>query len=368
MRAINGAGLGQLAGLKRMEYMSEDTKEEAAPSTQTAEMETNLSEIIGEVVSPESEAPESTPGLEPVVDTPEEPVLSQDEEAAPEEGAAKEESGDGDLSPDVQRAIDKRIAKAVAKQKTAEERASEAEAMMEEMSGKLEELKERPSLPDDKQDSNSPVVKAKSLNELHQEAQRAEQLLDWSDDMLMQLKSDPDGVTEELKKQKVDLRDSYGEEDYSSERVDLFLSKLRRNADRTLRREVPERKGYLEAKEASDARAKEIFPWMEDEGSQLYKDAQDVMNTLPEIQRLPHHKTAAGVFALGLEQLRQIESEQKSNRTKGAVPPSVQPGAPAAAPPVEPNAAPDKGNDALKSWSQTGNEGDFDKFIGTIID
>jgi hypothetical protein len=351
-----------------MGNMSEDTKEEAAPSTQTAEMETNLSEIIGEVVSPESETPELAAEPEPVADTPEEPVLSQDEEVAPVEGAAKEESGDGDLSPDVQRAIDKRIAKAVAKQKTAEERASEAEARLDELSGQLEELKDRPSLANDKQSKDSPVTKAKSLEELHHESQRAEQLLDWSDDMLMKLKSDPDGVSEELRKQKVDLRDQHGEEDYSSEQMDIFLSGLRRSADRTLRRDVPERKGYLEAKEVSDARAKEIFPWMEDEGSQLYKDAQDVMNTLPEIERLPHHKTAAGVFALGLEQLRQIESEQKSNRAKSSEPPSVQPGAPAAAPPVEPNAAPDKGNDALKSWSQTGNEGDFDKFIGTLID
>ena len=349
--------------------MSEDTKEEAAPSNQTAEMETNLSEIIGEVVSPESEAPEPAVESEPVVDTPEEPVLSQDEEAAPPaEGEPKEESGDGDLSPDIQRAIDKRIAKAVAKQKTAEERASEAEAKVDELTGMVEELKDKPYLASDKQDNASPISKAKTLEELHREAQRAEQLLDYSDDMLIKLKSDPDGVAEELRKQKVDLRDQHGEEDYSSEQMDIFLTGLRRSADRTLRRDVPDRKGYLEAKEISDARAKEMFPWMEDESSQLYKDAQDVMNTLPEIERLPHHKTAAGVFALGLKQLRQIESEQKSNRAKSSEPPSVQPGAPAAAPPVEPNAPSDKGSDALKSWSQTGNEGDIEKFIGTLVE
>lgn len=346
-----------------MVNMSDKADGEAAPPNETAELESNISDIIGEVISEESEAPVEQSAE---ADVPSEPVLSQDENATPETGDAKEESGDGDLSPDIQRAIDKRIAKAVAKQKAAEEASSEAQSTIDELQSQLDDARNQPGLKTDKP-SKGPIQKAKNLNELDSEAQRAEQVLDWSDDMLMQLKSEPEKVADELKKQKVELHDEYGEEDYSSEKMDVFLSKLRRNADRTLRREVPERRDYLEQKEQSESRLKDIFPHYEDENSQFYKDAVDVMNTLPEIERLPHHKTAAGVFALGLEQLRQIESEQKANRNRSSSLPPQQPGAPAAAPAVEPNAVGDGGNSALKSWSETGDEGEFDKFIETLV-
>lgn len=355
-----------------MDDMTEEANGVAEPQPETAEtgMEASLTEIIDEVVSPENEAPEPAPAKEPAPEktSSEELVLSQEDSASPEPEGEPEAKGEGELSPDVQRSIDKRIAKVVAKQRTAEERASEAETRAEELSAQLDELKDQPSLREPVESGSNPVSRAKTLDELAKEAGRAEQVLDWSDDMLMQLKSDPDQVADELKKQKVDLRDQYGEEDYTSERMDLFLSQLRRKTDKTLRRSVPERQQYLEAKEVSDSRAKDLFPWMGDESSQLNQDAEDVMNTLPEIKRLPHHKTAAGVFALGLEQLRKIEADQKSNRKRSAEAPSSQPGAPAAAAAVDPSAQPELGAKALKSWSESGETKDFDKFIGTLIE
>lgn len=356
----------------RMDDMTKEATGVAEPQPETAEtgLEATITEILDEVIQPENEAPEPAPETElaPEKMPSEELVLSQEDSASPEPEREPEAKEEGELSPDIQRSIDKRIAKVVAKQKTAEERASEAETKAEELSAQLEELKDQPSLREPMESGSNPVSRAKNLDELSKEANRAEQVLDWSDDMLMQLKSDPDQVAGELKKQKVDLRDQYGEEDYTSERMDLFLSQLRRKTDKTLRRSVPERQHYLEAKELSDARAKDLFPWMGDESSQLNQDAEDVINTLPEIKRLPHHKTAAGVFALGLEQLRKIEAEQKGNRKRSAEAPSSQPGAPAAAAAVEPNAQPEKGQKALKSWSESGRPEDFDKFIGTLIE
>jgi murein DD-endopeptidase MepM/ murein hydrolase activator NlpD len=363
-----------LRGKKRMEDMADKTTGAAdtPPETADVELEASVASIISEVVLPEGEAPEPAP--EPQAEVPvqeadasDEPVLSQEISAPPEREEAKEESGDGDLSPEIQRAIDKRIAKAVAKQKSAEERASDAEAKTEELNSKLDELKDQPTLAEQTSRGESPVDRVQTLEDLKKEEQRAEQILDWSDDMLMQMKSEPDAVAEELKKQKVDLRDSYGEDDYTPERMDLFLSQLRRNADRNLRKSVPERRQYLETKKVSDAQGKELMPQMEDESSQFYQDTVDVMNTLPELTRLPHHKTAAGVFALGLEQLRQIEAEQKSNRAKSAEPPSSQPGIPSAAPAVESSAQPEKGANALKSWKESGEPEDFDKFIETLV-
>ena len=372
-----GKSNGLLAWLKRMDVMSEKPKGEAEPPVETAdaaELEASVSDIIGEVVlSGEGEAPGAEPGpAASVKETVEEvdsseSVLSQEISAPSEKEEAKEEGGDGDLSPEIQRAIDKRIAKAVAKQKSAEERASEAETKAEELSSELEDIKDQPMLGETSGTKSGPVGRAKTLPDLQKEEKRAEQVLDWSDDMLMQLKAEPETVEAELKRQKVDLRDTYGEEDYSPERMDMFLSELRRNTDRTLRRQVPERREYLELKEASDAQAKDLMPWLDDENSRQYKDVQDVMNTLPEITKLPHHKTAAGVFALGLEQLRQIEAEQKSGRARDTQPPSAQPGAPAAAPAVEPNAQSDNGADALKSWRESGESEDFDKYIDTLV-
>jgi len=357
--------------------MSEEPKGEAAPPVETADaadLEASVSEIIEEITLPEGKTPEAEPAPaapepEPAkeVDSSEESVLSQEVSVPPEKVEAKEEGGDGDLSPEIQRAIDKRIAKAVAKQKSAEERASEAETKAEELSSELDELKDQPMLVETSDAKSGPVERAKTLPDLQKEVKRAEQVLDWSEDMLMQLKAEPETVEAELKRQKVDLRDSYGEEDFSSERMDVFLSELRRNMDRTLRRQVPERRQYLETKEASDAQAKELMPWLDDENSRQYQDVQDVMNTLPEITKLPHHKTAAGVFALGLEQLRQIEAEQKSGRARDTQLPSSQPGAPAAAPAVEPNAQSDKGDEALKSWRESGEPEDFDKYIDTLV-
>jgi len=280
--------MARLRGLKRLDVMSEETKGEAEPPVETAdavELEASVSEIIGEIVlSEEGETPEvvpepAAPAEEPAkeVDTSEELVLSQEESAPPEKAEAKEEGGDGDLSPEIQRAIDKRIAKAVAKQKSAEERAGEAETKAEELSSELEELKDQPMLVEASGTKSGPVERAETLQALQKEEQRAEQVLDWSDDMLMQLKAEPETVEVELKRQKVDLRDNYGEEDYSAERMDRFLSELRRNTDRTLRRQVPQRRQYLEMKEASDAQAKDLMPWLDDENSKQYQDAQDVI-------------------------------------------------------------------------------------------
>lgn len=88
------------------------------------------------------------------------------------------------------------------------------------------------------------------------------------------------------------------------------LKRLRRLAQDALSEHVPRRREFLQREAAESQTAEEQFPWLKDPKSEDYKSFREVVNTLPEIKRLPHWKGIAAIFVTGM---RAMAGKSKSN-------------------------------------------------------
>ena len=350
------------------------------PETVEAKAAPSIEGIISEMVMPEGEKSggEEPPGESAATET----VLSQDEVEPEASGETKEKSEDwtSALPPEVQHRVDKRIGKEVAKRKSeAEKRESaegaarderlsrlELESENQELRAQLEERGERATAPDPSPTSgDGPASTISTIAEWNKASEQAEGVLDFVDSALEQMLDDPEKVADQLREHKVELKDSYGEEDYSRERMEQHLLKIRRAADKMVRRHLPARKTYLDNQAVADEQADKLFPWLRHEDSREFAIAQDVLNTLPEIKRLPHWKMTQGVYVLGLQELEKMMTGKAPKSSAKSSPPPSQPGAPAVA--SAPTGKPNDADDATKTWAETGSDKAFEKYLNDEI-
>lgn len=106
------------------------------------------------------------------------------------------------------------------------------------------------------------------------------------------------------------------------------LKQLRRIAQDALTDHVPQRMEFLKREATESASAEERFPFLKDPKSADYKKWREVVQTLPEIKRLPHWKGVAAIFVQGLKVVQGNQnSATKNGGTTAKKPGAKLPGA-----------------------------------------
>lgn len=215
------------------------------------------------------------------------------------------------LTQEVQERINRRIGKEVAKTK-AERIAREAlETELAEAKARLEQAPAASTV-----DRDVPLANIHDPAKLDAEKVKAEQALEQSEDLLLTLEDDPSGVEKALRAAKIELKDENGEDDFSEARMKKFLRGVKTNADRTLRRAIPERARFIEKANQFAGQAMELMPELKDAKSPRAQMFRKVLSENPELQRQPEWALKTAVAVLGMERL----NEMLAAKTKAKAP------------------------------------------------
>ena len=208
----------------------------------------------------------------------------------------------GQLPADVQDRVNRRIGKEVAKSKAAAEQAQQLTAEVEQLRQQLTQRQARPDVP-----TAGPLEAVVDKATLQAAITNAETALDQADDLMFQLESDPAGVEQVFRKGGLVLKNEAGEEDYSPARMKAQLTAIRRNADRTLRRDVPKRVEFLNTSEAYANEVKAVLPEIFEKGSERRKLFDTTVAAAPWLKSRPSWVREAAVYALGLEAYQKLQ-------------------------------------------------------------
>lgn len=312
-----------------------------------AETTAQLNEMFSLTPAVEETQPasEETEDQTEETETTEEPKETTEEAEETEETEEKAESG-----------WQKRLNREVRKTKEAKEALEAERNRVRELETRIAELETaQPAAPTQ---ANVPLADVQSTDQLQVIADQAEAAMEHADTLLIRLRRNPDSVAEQLKAAKVALKDDQGQEDYSPERMEEFLLGVKRNADRTLRRDVPRRADYLRAQQANEAKAEELFPFWKDRTSEDYSQAMAVIKTVPAIKALPHWKIAVGVYVEGLKALKARRAGIGKPSAQPKTVPSKQPSSPPSAP-SRPSARDTALTSRLKRFQETASPNDL---------
>jgi hypothetical protein len=232
-------------------------------------------------------------------------LQSQQAEPAPqgEDHLAEDAELKGKLDAATQDRINKRIGKEVAKTKEAKEAAEQAQAKITELEAKLAS---KPAVSPDVPTAGplSQVVDEAGLKKVITDANAA---LDQAEDLMTQLEMDPAGVEKLLRELKVELKAADGTEDYSPGKMGSFLKTIQANANRVLRREVPQRAEMLKQADAYAQEALTILPELKDPKSARKLAFNSVLENAPWLKQQPHWPRTAAIYALGLEAYQKLQ-------------------------------------------------------------
>jgi hypothetical protein len=210
-----------------------------------------------------------------------------------------------DLPEEVQEKINRRIGKEVAKTKAERDQREAMEARLAEAEAKLAEKPSGASRP------ASPLGDVHDLGKLEGEKLKAEQAMEQAEDLLVQLEDDPAAVETALRTAKIELKGEDGREDFSEARMKKFLRSIKTNADRTLRRTIPERERFIKTAEQAAAQAVEFLPELKDQKSTQAKLFAQALADVPELQRHPQWPLMAVIGVLGRQKLDEMIAARK---------------------------------------------------------
>lgn len=217
---------------------------------------------------------------------------------APDGAEGDDLSQSTELDPKLQAKIDKRIGKEVAKRKAVEAQLETAKAEMAKAMANQQPVIQ--SSPD------NPLAHVQDTNALDKEKSAALNAKLWAQEQL-----DRDDIDQGVK---------VGEKTYSK----AELKSIVRNTDKVLTTQIPEREKFLAKRADSEARSKQMFPWMKEPDSDEFKGYQHLMRTAPEIINSPNGPWVANVLIKGMKELN-AEIAAQQNGTK----PAKKPQAPA---------------------------------------
>ncbi len=245
----------------------------------------------------EAQAPEQQPA--PVAENKQEASQTSPDEKAEADPAAPEAQADGEaeaeadealskstsLTPEQQAIIDKRIGKAVAKQRRAERDTAELKL-------KLAELESRQAAPAQQQNQQeqpsivplpsgvSPLANIDSVQGLVKLEQEAKQAIRFAEDAIEEIRDGgqpPEGWTKQS------------------------LREVLRNARVTLEDQIPQRRDFLSARNQMQQRAYEVLPFMKDQASSDYKAAQAIYQRHPFLRNIPEGDFTVGLIVEGIK-------------------------------------------------------------------
>jgi hypothetical protein len=260
-------------------------------------------EILG---TPETAAPPATEAE--AEDATGESALSQEEEQQPAEQVENhlDEDLQGEIPAEVQEKINRRIGKEVAKTKAERDQREALETKLADAEARLAERPSRAAT------STSPLGNIHDPAKLELEKGKAEQALEQAEDLLAQIEDDPAGVEQVLRSAKVDLKGEDGEDDYSAARMKKFLRNVKVNADRMVRRTIPERAQFLQKANEAANQAVELVPELKDPKSEHAKLFRQALSDLPEIQNHPQWPLMAVLGVLGRQKLNEMIAAKKA--------------------------------------------------------
>ena len=254
--------------------------EQEAPAPQAQSDSTNPDEAIAESAEPSQQA-----------ETP--------------EGEADVPSQD--ITPELQKKIDKRIGKEVAKRKALEARLGELEAALGQKSQQAEQPTQQPA-PAQPLPSNVPLAQIEdftSLQTLQQQAREAKRF----------------------------AQEQLDRDDFEPVRVgDTVLGKqelkaILRNAEKTLEDDIPSRAQFLTQKQQAQQVAHQMFPYLKDKTAPEYVLAQQALSQMPWMKNLPNADWIIGVQIEGLKALEAKKAAKSGSKPQPAIstkPPASQ--------------------------------------------
>lgn len=96
------------------------------------------------------------------------------------------------------------------------------------------------------------------------------------------------------------------------------LIQIRRNTNNILQNSVPERRTFIQIRQQSLALAVQEFPWMKDPSTPEYQQAQHALNTQPWLRGLPNAEVLIGVNIEGLKAIAARKAASSETAKKGA--------------------------------------------------
>lgn len=230
------------------------------------------------------------------------PDQAQSDSTAPEEATAESaeptqqaETPEGeadvpsqDITPELQKKIDKRIGKEVAKRKA-------LEAQLAEMQAQLAQKAEQPEqtaqpAPAQPLPSNVPLAQIEDFQSLQT-------------------------LRDQAKEAKRFAQEQLDRDDFEPVRVgDTVLGKselkaILRNAEKTLDDDIPARAQFLTQKQEAQKVAHQLFPYLKDKQAPEYVLAQQALSQMPWMRNLPN---ADWIIGVQIEGLKALEAKQKA--------------------------------------------------------
>lgn len=209
--------------------------------------------------------------------------------------------------------IQKRIDKLTAQKKEAQERAEELEEQLAEAQRRLEDRPETQGLPP-QLNSENPFAAVSDIRELEKQKQLAAAQIEFADDMEDTLSTDPGRVEAALRAENVQLKDEFGEEDFSEERMAKFLKQVRRNADRAERKWLPAQEQFIAKARAAEEYAKQKYPWIGNPNSKAAQYMDRLLAEFPPLQNLPEKKLFMARYITGMQ--AELKAKQQTQPAK----------------------------------------------------
>jgi hypothetical protein len=320
----------------------------AAPSQPEASAQTSVGGDKGSVsiaqmvammtANPVEKQPEAAEVQAPVEETaPEVPQETQqesetqeaNEEVATPKADATTEDAEGSESTeedvlskkaDKPDSVQKRINKAVAKQKAAEEKAAELEKRLADLEARAAQPVEAPQTAPIVADPSNPLAHVNDFKTLAQEQQQAKEILRLAE---FALENEDDSRWTEAGFQ-------YEGATFSKRQ----LKDIKLNAKIALEDKVPERARFLQTREQYTQQALETFPELKDKSSAFFQQTQALLRSDPRLSNSVDGLYAACVYQEGLKALearKAASAKQAKPAKQSATPPASQTAAPAAA-------------------------------------
>ena len=265
-------------------------------------------------------------------------VLSQDESKT----EASEPTAEADPAELEYPKFKKRVDKLTAEK-------HEAQAQIEALKARLEELQSQPKseerAPSPSPASTNPFHHVQDYGAIKSEELNAEQVIEWC-------YQNEDGAV---------VKQANGaEREYDAKEV----REIQRNAEKALRKHLPEQLEYLRARQHFDQEAVQSYGWWKDKAAIEYQQATQLLRAFPEMSRFPDYKINVGDFIEG----RKVRMSKGKTSVATATPKKApgQPIAPASQPaPVAPSAA--RSDAARKRFVQSGDVADLAKLLAAEL-
>jgi hypothetical protein len=147
------------------------------------------------------------------------------------------------------------------------------------------------------------------------------------------------------------------------------LKFLKRTGEDLLKDSVPHRAEFIRAEAENSTLAEQRFPWLKNQQSAEYKQFQRVLETLPEVRRLPNWKGVAAIFVRGLQAVNADKEAAAKNGNGKARPAAPRlPGAASAVPARQSSTGGDQQVNSLREKAlRSGNPKDYASMLAAQI-